>query len=312
MSDTVLFIDAMSLFVRHYVRNPAMTTHGQQAGGIVGFLNALRQLIEEIRPRQTYVIWEGGGSSRRRAIFPEYKSNRRPPKLNRYYEDDIPDSNENRIYQIKTLINVLKSTPICQLFIEDCEADDVIGFLVRNRFKNDKKIIASSDRDFYQLIDENTMIYSWASKKFLGTAEVLKQFNILPENFVLAKAICGDNSDAIPGVSGIGFKTLAKRFDLFSKQVTLNDILIECETKQRESKVKVFSQISKEVELIKRNWRLMYLDTSNLAAAQVRKIDAVVESFKPSRNKMQMMRTLLDEGLGAFDSHEFFSVFTIV
>lgn len=309
MTQPILFVDALNLFSRHYVRNPAMSTLGFQAGGIVGFLNSLSQLVELLRPKLTFVIWEGGGSMRRRAIFPQYKANRRPPKLNRYYEDDIPDSNENRLHQVKVLVKLLGSVPVCQLFIEDCEADDVIGYLCRNRYKEDKKIIASSDRDFYQLIDEQTMVYSLTSKRFIGSAEVTAEFGISPSNFVLAKAVCGDQSDAIPGVKGVGFKTLAKRFDLKTSPIMLNDLITTCEALRVQSNAKVYSQICENHDLIKRNWRLMYLDISNLAAIQVRKIDAVVDSFKPVKNKMQLMRALIDEGLGAFDSHEFFSSF---
>lgn len=288
-----------------------MSTHGYQAGGIVGFLTSTAQLVSLLAPEAVFVVWEGNGSARRRAIFPDYKKGRRPPKLNRYYEE-IPDSQENRLQQIKALTMLLKSVPVCQLFVEDCEADDVIGYLCRNRFKTSKKVIASSDRDLYQLIDENTMVYSWSSKKFVGPDEVLAEFNISSSNFVLAKAVCGDASDAIPGVKGVGFKTIAKRFDLRSSPVSIADLITASDEARASSNAKIYTQIYESQDLIKRNWRLMYLDVSNLAAVQVRKIDAIVDSFKPSKNKMQLMRTLIDEGLGAFDSHEFFSSFSAI
>lgn len=308
----VLFIDAFNLFSRHYVRHPGMSSLGHQAGGIVGFMDALRKLTELVVPSAIFIIWEGGGSLRRRAIFPEYKANRRPPKLNRYYEDDIPDSNENRLYQVKTLIALLNHVPVCQIFVEDCEADDVIGYLCRNRFRDEKKLIASSDRDFYQLVDENTMIYSWATKKFMGPSEVLDEFNISAENFVLAKAVCGDPSDSIPGVRGVGFKILAKRFDLRGSQLTISDLMTMCDEARAQSNVKIYTQIYENHDLIKRNWKLMYLDVGNLAALQVRKIDAIIDSYKPTKNKIKLMRMLLDEGLGSYDSHEFFSAFSAV
>lgn len=309
--NSILLIDALNLFSRHYVRNPAMSTHGHQAGGIVGFLNTLGLLVQQIHPSAVYVVWEGGGSSRRKSIFPEYKQNRRPPKLNRYYEDDIPDSNENRIHQIKFLVECLKHAPMCQLFVEGCEADDVIGYLCRNKFKDEKKIIVSSDRDYFQLLDVNTIMYSLTSKKFLGPDDVLKEFNITPENFVLAKAICGDPSDNIPGVKGVGFKTVAKRFKLSSDAITIQDILETCKNSGSKSH-KIYSQIYESEDLIKRNWRLMYLDVSNLAALQMRRIDSTVESFKPVKNKMQLMKMLHDEGLPTFNVQELFSSFTLL
>ena len=290
-----------------------MSNHGHQAGGIVGFMTSLAYLTQLVGPKMVCVVWESGGSARRRAIFPGYKADRRPPKRNRYYEDDIPDTNENRIHQVRFLLDVLQHVPVCQLFIEDCEADDVIGYLCRNRFRDERKVIATSDQDYYQLLDGKTMAYSWTSKRFIGPAEVIEKFNISPENFVLAKAIAGDPSDNVPGVKGAGFKTVAKRFNLSgATPVGVNEIIDECAAKIGASKGKcpqVYSHIYNSSDIIKRNWRLMYLDVSNLAAMQMQKIDATVNSFQPSRNKMNLMRALIDEGLPAFDAHDFFSSF---
>lgn len=306
---SILFIDALNLFSRHYVRNPAMSTNGHQAGGIVGFLNSVAYLAQLIRPKQIFVVWEGGGATRRRAIFKDYKANRRPPKLNRYYED-IPDTPDNRMHQIKFLVEVLKNVPVCQLFVNDCEADDVIGYLSRNKFRDRKKYIASSDRDYYQLLDEKTMVYSWTTKKFIGPDDVKKEFCISPENFVLAKAINGDASDGVPGVKGVGFKTLAKRFDMLNSTITLDELLDLSEKQRGPKKPKIYDDLCENSDLIKRNLKLMYLDVSNLAAVQVRQIESVVDSFAPKKNKMQLMRDLISEGLSTFDSHDFFSAFS--
>lgn len=308
--NSILLIDALNLFSRHYVRNPAMSTQGHQAGGIVGFLTTLGYLVGLLAPKNVYIVWEGGGSTRRRAIFPEYKLNRRPPKLNRYYEDDIPDSSENRLHQIRFLVDVLKNVPVCQLFIDDCEADDVIGYLSRNKLKDKKKVIVSSDRDLYQLLDDSTMIYSLTTKTFLGSKEIIEKFGISPANFVLAKAMAGDPSDGIPGVKGVGFKTLAKRFVLSGPEpYTVDGILQECESKIGKKSPKIYSHIYNSSDIIKRNWKLMYLDVSNLAAMQIRKIEAIIDNYEPTMNRMQMMKLLIDEGLGTFDTLDFFASF---
>lgn len=308
----ILLIDSLNLFSRHYCRNPAMSTHGHQAGGIVGFLKSLQDLVMMTAPSRVFIVWESGGSSRRRAVFPEYKQNRRPPKLNRYYEDDIPDSSENRLHQIKFLIEALKYVPVMQIFVEDCEADDVIGFLCRNKLKGEKKIIVSSDRDYYQLLDDFTMIYSLSSKKFMGAADVVKQFNISPVNFVLAKALNGDASDGIPGVKGVGFKTIAKRFDLNSdKEVTVDELLKFC-AQDHEKATKFYKKIIDNESIIKRNIDIMYLDTANLAAVQMKKINVIADSSEPKKNKMKFMKLLIDEGLGTFDTDDFFAGFPVI
>ena len=66
-----------------------MSSNGYQVGGCVGFLKTLQKLVRELSPTAICVAWEGGGSQRRRKLFPEYKLNKRPEKLNRFYGDDI-------------------------------------------------------------------------------------------------------------------------------------------------------------------------------------------------------------------------------
>lgn len=290
-----------------------MSTHGHHAGGIVGFLNGVKMLSELVSPRQIIVCWEGGGSSRRKAIFPDYKKNRKPPKLNRYYEDEIPDSAENRVQQIKALVEMLNLTPVIQVYVDNCEADDVIGYLCKNKFREEKKIIASSDKDFYQLLDENTLIYSWTKSQFISQADVLKEYNITSINFATAKCFCGDSSDNIPGVKGLGFKTLAKRFPELGleKDISVYDI-IESAEKQADSKLKVMKNIVSSVDMIKRNWRLMYLDVTNIAAQQVMRIEAQIDNHEPKRRKLDLMRRLRDEGLPTFDVHDFWDSLQIL
>ena len=65
---------------------------------------------------------------------------------------------------------------------------------------------------FYQLVDEDCIIYSPNSKSFINTDKVLEKYGVHPHNFCLAKSIVGDKSDNIPGVPGVGYKKLAKEF----------------------------------------------------------------------------------------------------
>ena len=307
MSDegrVILIVDALNLFTRHYVAHPAITANGEHAGGIVGFLYAIIDLIERYKPEQIIVVWEGGGSVRKRAIFKEYKQHRRPVKLNRYYEKDLPDTVQNRNHQISTLVSLIENIPVCQIYVPDCEADDVIGYLCRYRFADQRKLIASSDHDFYQLLDSNTIIYSPTWKKIVTSNEVREKFKISPANFCLAKSVCGDPSDNIDGVNGVGFKTLAKRFpDMGEKQsMNVSQIVEQAEKAVQEgSKVKAFQNIINSKEKIERNWRLIYLGTSNLAASQIKRINEIVDTFSPVKNKMQMMRMLIHEGIQTFN-----------
>jgi len=300
----VLIVDALNLFTRHYVAHPALNSNGGHVGGIVGFLYSVISLVERYKPSEVAIIWEGGGSTRRRAIYSEYKSKRRPQKLNRYYEKDIPDTVENRNYQIATLVHLLGFLPAMQVYVPDCEADDVIGYMSKYAFKDKRKVIVSSDRDFYQLLDNKTIIYSPTWKKLVTFKEVKEKFGISPENFCLAKAICGDPSDNISGVKGVGFKTLSKRFPELreSTSVEISDIIDVCNMNISEgTKIKAYQEIVSSEDLIRRNWKLIYLDTVNLSASQIQKINYLIDTFAVSRNKIHMMRALIKEGIQSFN-----------
>lgn len=297
MGPSTLLVDGLNLFMRSYVAFPAMTSNGQQAGGIVGFVSSLEKIMRETLPTQVIVVWESGGSARKRQIFPDYKLNRRPEKLNRFYGDDIPDTVENRNWQLVTLTQILKHLPICQVYVPDCEADDVIGYISRYRVGENRITIASSDRDFYQLLSERVQIYSIGSKRIVTHQTLLADMAISSQNFCLAKSVVGDDSDNIPGVPGVGFKTVAKRLPKFagSEDYSIDDMLADC--RSYGGKIKSIAEVAESGDLVRRNWRLCYLDTANISGTQIEKINGILDSYVPVRNKLGAKRILVAEGL---------------
>lgn len=303
----VLIIDGLNFFTRHFVVNPTMSGQGHHIGGTVGFLKGLRLLTEKLVPSRVVVVWEGGGSPRRRAIYPDYKSGRRPQKLNRFYSD-IPDTFENRDYQLALTIEALNYVPIHQLYVGDCEADDVIAYACRYMYKEDDIVVVSSDKDLYQLINERVTQFSPGQKKFITSDAVKEKFGVYPQNMSAVRCFTGDPSDGLSGVKGAGFKTMVKRFPSFSlkESVLIEDIIAEADEKSSTSKVKVYRNISEEKNIVRRNWKLMYLDISNLSGTQIQKIESSVKSYKPEKNKMGLMRLLTRESVQDFDVDSFF------
>jgi len=305
----VLIIDAMNAFIRSYAAYPSMSVHGYQMGGCIGFLKTLRRLTQEIRPRAVYIAWEGGGSQKRRALYSEYKLNRRPEKLNRFYEDDIPDSEENKKHQLIALLGMLKCAPVCQLYVSDCEGDDVIAYLVRGPFKDVPKVIASSDKDMYQLLDDKTKVYSLHKKNFVEHANVVEDFRVQPQNFAIAKALCGDPSDNIPGVKGLGFKTVARVLPFLSLEgeVLLDDVIKFCHSHADDSVI--YQRIADHERDVRRNYRLVFLDGSMLSHHQASKIDHLTSTFTPRIDRMGLIRNLVKEGINDFDTEGFYYAF---
>jgi hypothetical protein len=307
----VVLIDMRNLFIRHYCTHPDMTKNGEQCGGIVGSLKAIRKIVYEQSPAQVVIVWEGGGSSKRRAIYSEYKANRKAARLNRFYEDDIPDSEDNKVWQMATLAKILKRFPVCQVYVDDCEGDDVIAYLAKTQYRDRKKIIVSNDRDFYQLLDDKTSIYSPQSKRIHTQEDVKKEFfGIQSQNFALAKALCGDKSDNVPGVKGLGFKTLVSRIPLFiaDTELTIDEVINYCNVRRNDAKV--MKTVTESENLIRMNWRLVYLGGQTLTFDQAAKVDAILAEHTPRMDMLSFMRDLVEIGVRTVENpHDFVSTF---
>ena len=308
-SKPVIYIDGLNVFMRHFAANPTKSLNGNLCGGIIGFLKNIDYLSSKFRPQKIVVAWEGGGSLRRRNIDPNYKEGRRPVKLNRseYYKD-IPDTSENRDNQLKVLVEILYDTPVTQIYVNDCEADDVISYLVKTKKQDTKNIIVTSDKDYYQLLDENTKIWSPNKKQLIDEEYVLENWGVPAYNFCLTRCFSGDVSDGIKGIKGAGIKTIAKRFpDLIQKRETsINDIINESDKKINNGcKLKLFSNIIQNKNHLIKNWKLMYLDSAMLSADQIKKINFQYENKEAKINKFKLMKIMNREGLNFYDIHSF-------
>jgi DNA polymerase-1 len=311
MSNTrpVLIVDAMNLFVRSYSAYPTMSAHGYQMGGTIGFLKTLRRVVFESQPKAVYICWEGGGSTKRRRLYSEYKMNRKPEKLNRFYEDDIPDTDDNKKHQIEALLHMTRCAPMCQLYVSDCEGDDLVAYLCRGPMRAEEKIIVSSDKDLYQLLDDHTRVYSLHKKTFVTKETVMEEFRVQAKHFALAKSLCGDPGDNVPGIKGCGFKTVAKLFPFLGieEDVLLQQVIDYAHAHIDESPK--YERIVEQEEDVKRNWRLVYLDGSMLSAQQQQQIDHRIQNFVPRADRMGLVKQLVKEGIGDFDVEDFFYAF---
>jgi len=299
----IMLVDSMNLFVRNYMANPQMDRNGNAIGGTIGYLKSLASLVKKLSPSKVYIVWETGGSPKRLKLYPEYKQRSRPMRTNRAYDDAIPDTKDNEIAQKQLLIKLFQHLPVTQIHVENCEADDVIAYLSKSKFPDEEKIIVSNDKDFYQLLDENTKIWNPSKKKFIKEKDVIEEYNITPENFVVAKAFNGDASDNIPGVERLGFKTLSKKIALNKDKVSAEQILEEAKRHVLEDKkpLVMWQNIANSEDLVLRNIQLMNLDNKLLSIDQIQDINRIVNEFKPQYNKIKFWKTYLELELEGID-----------
>lgn len=308
MSSRLLILDGSNVFIRNYCAVPQMDSNGNHVGGTVGFLKTLSSLTYKLLPFKIIVVWEAGGSTRRRKIYPEYKQGRKPLKTNRFYEDGIPDTEENKVYQTVILTKLLKNLPVCQVYVPNCEADDVIAWICKNTHPDMEKVIVSSDKDFYQLLNSKTKIWNPAKKVFYTEQDAIKDFSISPLNFPLARAFAGDKSDNIPGAERIGLKTLAGKFDLIKEEIKLQDILDRATTEsEKKRSPKMWTTILGSEELVKRNLKLMKLNSSMLSIDQIECIKKHLDAFSPRVKKVKFLQNYFKWGLSGLNHEKMIS-----
>ena len=277
-NDSVLLIDGMNLFIRVFSAIPTTNEDGVHVGGIVGFLRSLAFNINMIRPTRIIVVFDGkGGSNRRRKIFPQYKMGRkmsyRLNRANNYLTRD--EEQQMMIRQLNRVVEYLECLPVSIMNMENIEADDVIGYLSKHIYKNNKTTIVSTDKDFLQLVDKTTNVYSPTKKIMYDEDKVFEEYGIHPSNFLLFRMFDGDKSDGIPGVNGIGKKTLIKLFPFIGTEdkYTLDDIYRSAETQ----KVPMCEKILQSKDLLDMNKQLMYLEDGIITGHTKLKVKEIVE-----------------------------------
>lgn len=283
-----------NIFIRCFVAIPTMNEDGLHTGGISGFLKSMASVIRLIRPDRCIIIFDGpGGSLKRKKIFPEYKAHRKTKiRLNRIYEDhhtDLGDEERNLKRQLQRTVQYLQNLPVNMISLDNVEADDTIAFCAKY-FCDERVNIMSSDKDFLQLVNENTNVWSPSKKRLYGITEVVSEYGIHPHNFVLYRSMDGDPSDNISGVSGCGIKTILKAFPFLSEETKykLSDIFSHCENMQ--GKLKIYDKVLEERSVVERNYELMQLHETYLATHAQVHVQELLEGEIPKLNRLEFSK----------------------
>jgi 5'-3' exonuclease len=198
------------------------------------------------------------------------------------------------------LVEYLNEMPVAQLISENVEADDLVGYIV-SRFPDVEKVIVSSDKDFFQLCDDKTIVYRPIQDKAVTKQAILDEFSIHPRNFALARAIVGDKSDNLDGVPRAGLKTVAKRFPLLmeDRDVYLNELIQVCD--KPENKAKIFENIVEYKELVSENYKLMQLYSPAISSRTKAKIDWTLRECCQDFNLMEIDKMMTQDGFGNYN-----------
>ena len=210
-------LDAYALIFRGYfafIKNPRINSKGMDTSAIMGFMNALMDVIKREKPDHLAVAFDKGGSVYRYEMYQEYKAHR----------DETPEAIKIAVPYIQEL---LKAMHIPIIEVAGFEADDLIGTIAKQAEKENYQVfMVTPDKDFAQLVSENIFMYKPARMgndiEIWGIPEVLAKFEIEnPLQVIDFLGMMGDAADNIPGLPGVGEVTAKKLLKEFGSMENL-------------------------------------------------------------------------------------------
>jgi len=200
MTQQLILVDGSAFLFRSYFSTLSQNLSndaGFPTGAMFGVINAIKHLQRQYNDAKIIMIFDAKGSNFRHEIYSEYKAHRKPA------DNDL-------IIQIEPLYKMIRAMGFHFLCVDGVEADDVIATLATQAdAKNTATIIASGDKDLFQLVSSNVKQLDMKGKLY-GCAQVKEKMGVEPHQVSDLLALTGDTADNIPGVPSVGPKTAAK------------------------------------------------------------------------------------------------------
>jgi DNA polymerase-1 len=223
----LLIIDGHAFAYRAFFAIRGLSSpYGRPTNAIYGFIKMLEKLEAQVLPSHTVVVWDGGLDEDRVEGLDDYKAQR----------DPMPDDME---VQLDEIVEYLEANGIASICDDGVEADDRIGQLAKRAEAEGFEVaIASSDKDFFQLINDQVKMLNPADKSGepMDADAVEAKTGVRPDQIVDWLSLVGDAVDNIPGVQGIGVKTAATLLNEFGSIDGIYERLADVKReKQREA-----------------------------------------------------------------------------
>jgi DNA polymerase I len=202
----LLIVDGHAYAYRafHAIRSLS-SPDGRPTNAIYGFIKMLGRMREAVPSTHLVVVWDGGLAEERITLLPAYKA-QRPP---------MPDALDEQIGGLK---DYLEAAGIRSLEHDGVEADDWIATLAHAAAGAGLPVvIASSDKDFMQLVSERIGLFNPNDKsEAVWTDEQVRaKTGVAPDSIVDWLSLIGDTVDNIAGVPGVGPKTATDLLNRF-------------------------------------------------------------------------------------------------
>ncbi|MCC6524205.1 MAG: DNA polymerase I [Polyangiaceae bacterium] len=289
-ADDVLYLVDLSGYVfRAYHAIPPLTSpSGEPTNATYGTLTMLHKLVAERRPAYLAVAMDSPGRGFRGALAPSYKAHRPP----------APEDLKVQMARCRELVDAYH---IPVFFAEGFEADDLVATAVRvARAAGLRVVIASSDKDLMQLVDdERVVVWDPKDDRVFGPPEVQAKFGVPPGQMRELLALVGDSSDNVAGVPGVGPKTAAA---LLAEHGSLDAIFANLERVTRPKQRQALAEHEADARLAYELVGLRADVPLELDLAALRYGGADVERLRALFTELRFTRFL--DGLGALSGDE--------
>jgi len=255
-----LIIDGNNMLRRCFV-DDKLNSEGVHYGAIFQVLLQIRLMLQKKAFDYVYIFFDGHKSGLERyKLYNGYKATRddkdyelilRTEGLSEYgkaFEEKVKKMqdylfNKNKLKREKSesqkfidenfsrerdiLLKYFNELYIRWIFDDDeeSEADDYIAYYILNKKPEEKIVIMSSDHDLTQLISDSVCIYDHMAKKFITAQNLITLRDIIPENVVIEKVFCGDNSDNIKNIDGVSTKRLHELIpEISQRPITIEEV----------------------------------------------------------------------------------------
>ncbi len=216
--DHVILVDGSGFIFRAFHALPPLTRKSDAlpVGAVSGFCNMIWKLLQEgptkeksDEPTHFGVVFDYSAKTFRRDIYADYKAHRPEPP-----SDLIP--------QLGLIRQATRAFNLPCLEQEGWEADDLIATYASQASKAGASVtIVSSDKDLMQLVGPSVIMVDTMKNQAIDAEAVKEKFGVYPEKMIDLQALCGDSTDNVPGVPGIGAKTAAQLLDEYGDLETL-------------------------------------------------------------------------------------------
>jgi DNA polymerase-1 len=210
----LLLLDGNAIVHRAFHGIPPLHTQdGIQVNAVYGFTATFLNVLEKFQPDYIVATFDLPGKTFRHKKYKKYKANRKPTA-----EDLIP--------QFALVKDVMRAFNIQILEKAGFEADDIIGTLsVQATKKKLETIIVTGDKDTLQLVNDRVSVFTMSrglNDMLLYDKKLVEEkMGVKPNQIIDYKGLCGDGSDNIPGVKGVGKKTA---LNLLNEYQTLDNV----------------------------------------------------------------------------------------